>query len=130
MPDVCGKRRTGHDARRFLLTVDNAFDTSMAVWRRVMAVLCARYPVWWLDCLDCCGEEEPEGEHTAAEVLEWLSRANCILFARALGYAGEAANEEIADYAGYMRAACRCAALCETVEYTTDENDGRTTLRI
>ena len=91
--------------------------------------------------------------------MQWLGGEHYIIFARAFGYTDEAVRETIRDYAGYQRAACRCAALCvdagdfevyckdedvvqalhgdaelralcETVEYVTDENDGRTTFLI
>ena len=91
--------------------------------------------------------------------MQWLDAEHYILFARAFGYAGEAARETVCDYEDYQRAACRCAvlcrdagyfqvyckdeavlealhadaelrALCEEFAYFTDENDGRTTFCI
>ena len=146
--------------RGLFLRADTDSKTAMAVWRRVMGVLCERYPAWQLDSFDCPNEKtEPEGAHTSREFTRWLDAEHYILFARAFGYAGKAANEEIADYAGYQRAACRCAALCvdeaylevyckdedvlqalhgdaelralcDRFEFVTDENDGRTTFCI
>ena len=145
--------------RGVFLVSNFALDVPTTVWRRVMALLCARYPAWRLDSLDCAGEAEPEGTRTAAEVEEWLSSVKTIFFARALGYTDEAVEEKIRDYEDYRRAACCCAlicvdagyfeiyikdgnlartlhsdaalrALCETVAYITDENDGRTTFLI
>lgn len=146
--------------RGLFLSADTDSQTVTAVWRRVMGVLCGRYPAWQLDSFTCIDEEaDPEGAHTSREFMRWLDAEHYILFARAFGYAGEAVRETICDYEDYQRAACRCAvlcwdagyfqvyckdeavlealhadaelrALCEEFAYFTDENDGRTTFCI
>ena len=139
---------------------DMNLKTLALIWRRVMGVLCGRYPAWQLDSFDCPNEKaDPEGAYTSREFMRWLDAEPYIFFARAFGYSGEAVRETICDYEDYRRAACRCAvlcvdggyfeiyckdenvlealhadaelrALCDRFEYITDENDGRTTFCI
>lgn len=146
--------------RGLFLSADADSQTVMAVWRRVMGVLCGRYPAWHLDSFDCPNEKaDPEGAYTSREFLQWLDAEPYIFFARAFGYADEAVRETICDYEDYRRAACRCAVLCvdggdfeiyckdeavlealhadaelrakcDRFEFVTDENDGRTTFCI
>ena len=48
--------------RGLFLRADTDSKTATAVWRRVMGVLCGRYPAWQLDSFTCIDEEtEPEG---------------------------------------------------------------------
>ena len=99
--------------RGLFLSADTDSQTAMAVWRRVMGVLCGRYPAWQLDSFTCIDEKtDPEGAHTSREFTRWLDAEHYILFARAFGYADEAVRETICDYEDYRRAACRCAVLC------------------
>ena len=139
---------------------DMNWETLTLIWRRVMGVLCGRYPAWQLDSFDCPNEKtDPEGAYTSREFMRWLDGEHYILFARAFGYADEAVRETICDYEDYRRAACRCAVLCvdggyfetyckdeavlealhgdaelrvlcDRFEFVTDENDGRTTFCI
>ena len=95
--------------RGLFLRADTDSKTAMAVWRRVMGVLCGRYPAWQLDSFTCIDEEtEPEGAYTSREFMRWLDGEHYILFARAFGYADETVRETICDYEDYRRAACRC----------------------
>ena len=104
--------------RGLFLRADTDSQTVMAVWRRVMGVLCGRYPAWQLDSFTCIDEEtDPEGAYTSREFMRWLDGEHYILFARAFGYADETVRETICDYEDYRRAACRCAVLCWDAGY-------------
>ncbi len=105
--------------RGLFLRTDTDMKTVTAVWRRVMGVLCGRYPAWLLDSFDDClgGKTDPDGAYTSREFKQWLDGEHYILFARAFGYAGEVARETVCDYEDYQRAACRCAVLCWDAGY-------------
>ena len=97
--------------RGLFLRTDTDMKTVTAVWRRVMGVLCGRYPAWLLDSFNDClgGKTDPDGAYTSREFKQWLDGEHYILFARAFGYTGEVARETVCDYEDYQRAACRCA---------------------